>query len=314
MNKFVIDSTGDPVDKKDNWMNCNILEQLRVQFNNFSYNFNQVIPSLLEKVKDDSVKEQIANMTVELNKTSNHFNSTFSQQIEDQPSFWRMYTLKSDFYEKLDDNITSLREKYSPKITANLEARQTNLSKAIAELGDLKNITKSNKEELSNRLKGIQSPFGTIPMGVNESVGIFPIALASGFAIYCYFLGSSIRLRKALYELYKKPNSDINAELKKKISLAAPLWIDPIQSNTQNIIRLAILFVPFALFVISWYLILFGLTKTLYIDMRTTFPYDVELYKQLYQGLYTFSLILFGYGIFRIISEWYHYNHKNQFV
>jgi hypothetical protein len=142
-------------------------------------------------------------------------------------------------------------------------------------------------------------------------VAIFPIALAAGFAIFCYFLGSSIKLRTALYKWYEIANPNSEEDLKHKMPLVTPLWIDPIQSKGHNIARLAILLVPMAIFIMSWYLISYSWTKVLDEDMRTTFPYNKELYKLFYQGLYIFSITFFTYGIVRIFLEWYNFNHKN---
>lgn len=53
----------------------------------------------------------------------------------------------------------------------------------------------------------------------------------------CYLLGDTIRLRKSLYESYRGKNgTDINIiqDLKMKVSLSAPLWIDPNKSKKSN--------------------------------------------------------------------------------
>ena len=210
-------------DKKYNWMKCNVLEEIKIQVNNFTDTLSEDIPSLLSKVKDSSLKDQIENMTVKLVNSGNEINTIANDQITRDPEFWLTFQLKRGFYKELEDKINSLSN--TPHIIntiGNLTASRTNLNEVKEGLQAQKNITESNKEELANKLKGIESPFGTIPMGVNETVGVFPIALASGFAIFCYFLGSCIRLRKALYESYKNPNSDTNTDPEKKISLALP--------------------------------------------------------------------------------------------
>jgi hypothetical protein len=291
---------------KDNWMNCNVLEHIKDQFNNYNNLLSENIPSLLKKVNDTSVSPHIHNMSRDVEKLRNEFSTSVSKQISEDPTFWTQYTEKSEFYDNLNTKVHEFWNEYH-NIGMILSTKITDLTDVRMKFEDQKNTTENNKEELANRLNGMEFPFGRIPIGPNESVAVFPIAIAVGFSIVCYFLGNTIQLRKALHEWYK--NMDPNSQdLKKKIPYIAPLWIDPTHSINNKIIRLAILMVPFAIFISSWYLISYGWDKILYEDMRTTFPYNEELYKQFYQGLYIFSLIFFGYGIFTIVTKWYSYN------
>lgn len=168
-----------------------------------------------------------------------------------------------------------------------------------ADLEAQKNITKSNKEELANQLKNIQFPFGNVPIGLNQAILIFPLALAAGFAICCYLLGDAIQLREALYKSYKNNETDNDTieDLKTKVSLIAPLWIDPNKSPTSNLKSWAILVIPVVIFIVSWSLISYGWSYVNDEDVRTTFPYDKQWYVNFYTYLYYFSLLFIGYGI-----------------
>jgi hypothetical protein len=275
---------------KDNWLNCNVLEQLKDQFNSYNDTLSQNLLSLPKEVNDSSVSDQIYNMSKDAEKLRDDFNTAASKQIKENPTFWKDYSGKSEFYNSLTTKVDEFKNNLSA-VTGILSTKIEDLAYEKINLENEKNTTGNNKEELANRLNGMEFPFGRIPIGLNESVAVFPIAIAAGFAIFCYFLGNTIQLRKALHEWYKNKDPNTEVDLKKKIPHIAPLWIDPTHSINNKIIRLAILMVPFAIFIISWYLISYGWTKILDEDMRTTFPYDQKLYTQFYQGLYIFSLI-----------------------
>lgn len=299
---------------KDSWMNCNVTEYLHAQFDNFTTVLNHDVPMKLKGINDSSILPQITMMSSDIQLLSEQFVRNLVLQERNDPQFWRQYSGKSEFYGELYIKLNQFWDKYRFNISTSLTTKLNNLIEKKSGLEDQKNVTESNKAELGNRLARMESPVGTIPIGVNESVAVFPIAMAAGFAIYCYFLGSGMKLRKALYQWHKKDTPHDNKDLKNKISLIAPLWIDPTHSMLNKISRLAILMVPPALFIISWILISDSWTKILDDDMRTTFPYNRDLYKQFYQGLYIFSLLFFLYGISTVLYQWYHYDDKNQYT
>lgn len=285
---------------KDNWISCNVSEYLRSQFNNFTGILDQSIPSKLKEVNDSSILSQIATMSSELNSTSQKFQNLFNQEININPYFWYQFSGKSRFYDKLYSRVNEFWNKYHPNIIGNLTVKSEKLDQIKIDYEDQKNVIKANKNEIADKLQKLESPLGPIPVGVNESVVVFPIAIASGFTIYCYFFSSIVQLRKELYTSYKDVDPSNADSIKKKISIIAPLWIESTHSSFEKILKLSILVTPLALFIISWILISDSWSNILYDDMRSTFPYNRELYKQFYLGLYIFSLIFFAYGLFRI--------------
>jgi hypothetical protein len=297
---------------KDIWMSCNVSEYLNSQFNNFTSALEQTIPSKLKEINDTSVILQIAAMGNEIKSSSQKFQTIFNEEIKTNPHFWYQFSGKSRFYDKLYSNVNKFWNKYHPNISGNLTTKLEKLNQTKTNLVDQKNVIEDNKNDLANKLEKLESPLGPIPIGVSESVAVFPISVASGFAIYCYFLSSTMQLRKALYQSYKKVNPSDMDDIKKKISIIAPLWVEPTHSKLEKISKFAILVTPLGLFIISWILISDSWSNILYDDMRSTFPYNKELYKQFYHCLYIFSLIFFGYGFFRISYELHYYERNKE--
>jgi hypothetical protein len=293
---------------QNSWANCNVIKHVTTQFNDFNSTLRTEIPGLLKNVHDPSVSDKVSAMSQGLDQLSKNFTAILSDQVVKQPDFWRTYQVKSELYSKLTSELNHFWNYYGSIIDAALGSKNKALTDNKVDLEAQRNITKSNKDELANQLKNIQFPFGNIPIGLNQAIVIFPLALAAGFAICCYLLGDTIQLRKALYESYKKneTDNDIIKDLKMKVSLIAPLWIDPNKSIKSNFKGWAILVVPVVIFVVSWSLISYGWNYIVDEDIRTTFPYDKQWYVIFYTSLYYFSLIFFGYGIVRISIEWYH--------
>lgn len=289
------------------WANCNVIKRVTTQFNDFNSTLRTEIPTLLKNVHDPSVSDKVSAMSHGLDKLSKVFTAILHDQVVKQPNFWHTYQVKSELYSRLTNELNNFWDQYGSTIGTTLNSKNKTLTDKKVDLEAQRNITKSNKDELANQLKNIQFPFGNIPIGLNQAIVIFPLALAAGFAIYCYLLGDTIQLRRALYESYKKgeTDNDIIKDLKMKVSLIAPLWIDPNKSIKSNIKGWAILLVPVVIFVVSWSLISYGWNYIIDEDIRTTFPYDKQWYVNFYTYLYYFSLIFIGYGIVRISIEWY---------
>jgi hypothetical protein len=126
---------------------------------------------------------------------------------------------------------------------------------------ELNKINSTQKQLLQNQtllLKSknqIESPLGKIPISLDESIEVFPLALGIGFFLSIYYLQTAISLRNILYKWYIKKDHVKNILNDKKISDMLPLWIDPIQNKSHKFIRLIILVIPFIIFICSWCLI-----------------------------------------------------------
>jgi hypothetical protein len=105
---------------------------------------------------------------------------------------------------------------------------------------------KSSKEQIANFIeswKSLETPFGTLPIGVSNLLATFPIGLAIGYIICILHLDHAIHTRQRLHSLYKAYYG--SQVLDEDIISIAPLWLDPIsRSMWITIIQFFVLTIP----------------------------------------------------------------------
>ena len=90
-------------------------------------------------------------------------------------------------------------------------------------------------------------------MRLDDVIMIYPIGLAIGFFICMQPLSDALRLRKKFHNEYLKYLKKL--ELKESnLTLITPLWIYPIDPKLNQIMRFALLSIPFIIFIVSWYI------------------------------------------------------------
>jgi hypothetical protein len=220
---------------------------------------------------------------------------------------------------KLNPNSETLAKEFNqnimPKINEQLKNSDPvfiNIKRTISgQLESLQNLSgqfdlilsklKDKENETADRLKQIQFPFGSIPIGINESVSLFPVGLAGGFLVCSLALVDSIRLRK---EYYNRKGNGHEKQHPDKIRLITPLWLEPLSEGYSVKLRFMILLLPAIVFAVSVYLlvtswgIIYGGQEIAGIFVGSNRDNMV-----LYGGLYVVgtAFLCFAYG--RIISE-----------
>ena len=195
-------------------------------------NYYKIIPIAVQKEFNIPFKEAFSNPSQEtLLKNATSFNLLITQELE------KMRPIFTDI-----NNAINLQLKEYVLISNSLDS-------------NLK-LLKDKENETSNRLKEIEFPFGKIPVSINQSISFFPIGLGIGFLICSILLADTIKLRKAYYNEITKDNThNEKKERGKKISIMAPLWIDPTTRKTYQIIKFIIILMPLVFFGISIYYI-----------------------------------------------------------
>lgn len=177
----------------------------------------------------------------------------------------------------------------------------TPLENAIDNLKQIIDEIPQAKENIEARLENVQTPFGTLPVGLNEALLVFPILIAAGLMICCYILAEVIRLRREYHlETYKQFPDDTE-EIDGGIKLVAPIWIDPYGEKSTNWGRLTLLCLPvlaygiaLGLIFYSWYL---GGTQ----------PGSTAVIRGGYTLLYLLGIGGFVIAAYRISTEWRQY-------
>lgn len=158
------------------------------------------------------------------------------------------------------------------KIAAQIAAAETRISTTQQKIEQLKSKVADSKDQIamltaaqakivadrqgiSDRMKGVQSPFGALPIGLTEAVQVFPIIVAGGLVMALLTLASAMRLRGRYHLLLRKIYPQEAAEVDERIVLTAPLFLDPHRRFEENAWRGAVLVLPFIIYGVSILLI-----------------------------------------------------------
>src|SRR5690606_8660676 len=90
----------------------------------------------------------------------------------------------------------------------------------------------------------IETPFGTLPVGLNELTLLFPVLMAAGFMLCSSLFVESLLLRREFHGLTRATDPEGVVQPDERIALIAPLWIDPLQPRGHRIYRASILALP----------------------------------------------------------------------
>jgi hypothetical protein len=154
-------------------------------------------------------------------------------------------------------------------------------------------------QKIADRLEQPNSPLGTLPVGFNELVLVFPIALAGGFFVCISSFLDAMNIRRELQHFYRH-SADYSTD-DQQISSTSPLWLDPLKPEQNKIIRFTVLVIPFLIFVTSCLLIVYSwITPNMSIGGE-------HINRYVFGGLYLLSGGLFLYGYLKIVKEYRHY-------
>ena len=143
-------------------------------------------------------------------------------------------------------------------------------------------------------LQGISTPFGELPVGLNELVLLFPLLLATGFLAYGSALADTLRLRHTYHEFCRRQDRAHTVFTREHIALVAPLWLDPLEPLMRRFIAWAIVAVPALLFVLAVLLLIAN--RLLWGD----FMEEARLANWMYALLYLLGLAMTAEGFRRI--------------
>ena len=143
-------------------------------------------------------------------------------------------------------------------------------------------------------LQGISTPFGELPVGLNELVLLFPLLLAAGFLASGSALADTLRLRHAYHKLCWRQDPEQSVFTREHIALVAPLWMDPLDPPRRRLLARVILAVPALLFVLAVLILL--VNRLLWGD----FMEEARLETWMYALLYLLGLVLIAEGLRRI--------------
>jgi hypothetical protein len=137
-------------------------------------------------------------------------------------------------------------------------------------------------------LQDIETPFGPLPVGVNDLIMLFPILLAAGFLLTVSLAAEVLELRQSYFGLARAKAPDFFTE--KYVAMTAPVWVDPFRPRMERMTHTAILAMPIALFAASIGLLMSnGL-------LWGNFTEELRLGPWTYYAAYLVSVLLFVTG------------------
>lgn len=139
--------------------------------------------------------------------------------------------------------------------------RSTQITGEIAEAeAELKLLPTPDKivedrNRIEKRVNSFKSPFGSLPIGLNEAVFAYPLILAIGTAICAFLLRRLLKLRGELHSVLKRLMSVTNEDIDRRLEILAPIWFDPGRAIWRNLGVVLAFAVPLVLFAASAWLV-----------------------------------------------------------
>ncbi len=155
-------------------------------------------------------------------------------------------------------------------------------------------------------LQDVETPFGTLPVGINELVLLFPLLVAAGFMLMASLFVESLELRRE-YHLLNRLIDPAGVTLPdRRITLIAPLWIDPLKPLAHRVYRGVILGLPVLAFVGSIWLLARNRLLT------DPFIKEARLNEIIYFSLYIVGAVVILEGIRRTALALMRHSGKGQ--
>ena len=301
------------------WASCNLGEKIRLELEQFNQILLQNVSHQLSLIDNNSQLLGLQKLQKGINDLKNHSyetgKKTFSMNESNSPTLGgglaQLEKLTNDihkFQQAYNNTIEPSRVKFDSEIKQlveqhNFESRNLTLTK-MSLLEDRQRSV-SDRNKLEYRLNQTQFPFGKLPINLDESIAAFPVALAIGFLVSASYLANSIQLRKELHSWYRVKYKDSDKSLlDQRISLIAPLWVDPSNSKATRIMKFTIFLIPFFTFILSavliFYYIVFRQDNQI---LASLFSYGSFSNPLTYAGLYLVCAGFFIYGTLNTLRE-----------
>ncbi|MGH6928157.1 MAG: hypothetical protein ACREEV_07560 [Dongiaceae bacterium] len=264
-------------------MSCLVAEQSRQLFAGYR---DTLETEVLQPLETAGLLDRVGAKRASLSGGLDQLEQRLNERLADKPDFWHSVDEKSSFFQAVGSEMEELWGGYDGMITAlsgTLQDEQVRLRETEAALAVKRDEMSALREEFKSRLDEIETPFGQLPVGLNEALLGFPVLLAVGFLVCVVQLADARRLRAAFSALYRRSDPSGAVVGEREIALVAPLW--PARERRWSRLLLP---APFLVFVLAVAVVLYS--------ARTTDSFRAVglLSLRIFLVLYAVSLIAFA--------------------
>lgn len=218
--------------------------------------------------------------------------------IQQKPRFWITVQGKGEMSITLDTEIKNLWKALREKIQPVMDGLDVRIDDGNSKIALMKRNQKSlteRQKQLSARITEIESPIGKLPIGLTESVLVYPILLAFGFWFTAGIFVEHAGLRVELKDIETRGELVKESLGSWQIARLAPLWIDPENNSQIRVVRVLALLIPFFAFVLTVAAIIYS-----QLTLSSTLFSQVGINAIVYWVLYGISAIGFLFVLLRI--------------
>ncbi len=282
---------------------CNVIEKAKELFNNYNSTLFEQVISPLTKIDSNAQKKIDINT---LKSKTNELQNSFNKSLSSTPEISEFYPSKLTLRDQLEREVNNYWNEYAPFIETQIQDIGPGLTRLMNEKENLTNTLKtlnSTKEQIEKRIGDIEFPFGKLPIGINESIYLFPIGIVIGFIFIVLLLSEKFELRQELYQHYRSTDNDKKILNESNLHKILPIWIDNLGSLRSRFFKFLLLLLPFIIFLISW-IIIDNLWKFDSTSIDNIILGDKFLNRSIYQVSYIIILAIFIYGYIKLIKDY----------
>ncbi len=224
------------------------MDQLEGEFHDAFEVINDTVKLRLDKISQETTRLEGEVAELEASRKA------LEQQLAGLDS--ELAALESEVKDKsaeLDGKVAEIDKIESER--AALAEQQAQIESRLVALPDPAKIDEE-RARIETRLSSFQSPFGTLPIGLNEAVLAYPLILAVGFTICALLLGRLLYLRSELHSLLQRQMPAALEDVNRRLEALAPIWFDPQRWAWRNVGAAVAFGVPLVLFGATGWLIL----------------------------------------------------------
>lgn len=238
-----------------------------------------------------------------LSDSLEELHEAFRAWLLGEESSWPPEGLKREA--TLADHANAFEQAYHDRIEENFRSiidRRNGTQDELSQLESEHNAADERLKDVTGKLEeiaalqNIETPFGRLPVGVNDLMLLFPILLAAGVLRLAQLENEAMARRRLYDDLSFRVDPEAEVLDRTHFTTVAALWIDPLQPITRLLLGIATFVLPAVIFGYSVALLFQNrlLTDAAMTEVRLPAAFYVTFY-----AVMALAILFLGYRIFR---------------